>query len=504
MKYLLILAISMVSLIDAFAQNASDALRYTRIQHYGTARMAGVGNAFSALGADFGAVDLNPAGLAMFRSDEFMFTPGVYFTSTKAGIKDNNTSTDEASKFRFSNLGIVFNNNHDGEKSDWKTVNVGLGYTQLANYNQNLYYEGTGSGTILTGWFNDAQPFLASGGDPLDLYPLGAGMAYKANAIYFIDDNPSYDFLGNENAEINRSHSVSTSGGHNELSMTFAGNYKDKLMIGGGFGVPIINYRQDGTYTETDPGGGYQGNVLYFDNLTYTDYLRTSGVGFNAKIGAIFRVNQAFRIGGALHSPTFLNLTDNFSTTLNYVYEDLDVSGSGNVIRNENSGEGDAAPFNYRLRTPWKGMFGAAVLINKVGFISGDIEYVDYTSSHFNLTKNQRDDDTRAYEQAINRTIQTTYQPVINYRFGAEAAIDIFRLRAGYNLLGKPGKDQDGFNNAISFGAGLRFKSAYIDMAFRRSTATGFVTPDATSAVLPVASTDSKINDLLVTVGFKF
>lgn len=504
MKYLLILAISMVSMIESFAQNPSDALRYTRIQHYGTARMAGVGNAFSALGADFGAVDLNPAGLAMFRSDEFMFTPGVYFTSTKSGLKDNNTSTDDASKFRFTNLGIVFNNNNDDENNDWKTVNIGLGYTQLANFNQSVYYEGTGSGTILTSWYNDASEFLGTGGDPKDLYPLGAGLAYNAAAFLIDNGVPYYDFLDNENAEIKRTHSVSTSGGHNELSMSFAGNYKDRLMIGGGFGVPLINYRQDGTYTESDPNGGLEGNVPYFDNLTYTDYLRTSGVGFNAKIGAIFRVNQAFRIGGSLHSPTFFNMTDNFNNTLEYVYEAPDVVNPDNIVSNEGNAEGDAAPFNYGLRTPWKGMFGAAILINKVGFISGDIEYVDYTASRFNLTKNQKDDGTREYEQALNRAIQNNYQPVLNYRFGAEAALDIFRLRAGYNLLGKPGKDQDGYNNALSLGAGVRFKSAYIDLAFRRSSATGSVTPDATSSVVPVASTDSKINDVLVTVGFKF
>ena len=149
MKYLLIPVFSLAILASSYAQFASDALRYSRIQHYGTARMTGVGGAFSALGADFGSVSLNPAGLAMFRSDEFMFTPGVYFASTDAGVPNKAVTSDEASKFRFTNLGLVFNSD-PGEKSDWKTFNVGLGYNQLANFNQSIYYEDTGSGTILT------------------------------------------------------------------------------------------------------------------------------------------------------------------------------------------------------------------------------------------------------------------------------------------------------------------------------------------------------------------
>jgi hypothetical protein len=503
MKYLLIPVLSLAIFVNTFAQSASDALRYSRTQHFGTARMAGVGGAFSALGAEFGSVSLNPAGLAMFRSDEFMFTPGVYFASTDASVPNGPVTSGEATKFRFTNLGLVFNSD-PGEKSDWKTFNVGLGYNQLANFNQRINYESTGSGTILKGWFDDAEPFLAGGGDPENLYALGAGMAYKAGAIYFIDGAPSYDFAGNENATIYRTHNVNTSGAQNEMTLSFAGNYKEKLMIGATIGVPMINYRQSSTYTESDPGGGYQGNVTYFDNLTYTDDLRTRGVGVNAKIGATFRVSQAIRIGGAFHTPSFLNLTDNFSTTLNYVYEDQDASGSGNILTFENSGEGNAEPFNYRLRTPWKAVFGGALLVKKYGFISGDVEWIDYSSSHFNLTKNQTDASTRAYEAKLNTTISTGYKAVTNYRFGAEAVLDIFRLRVGYNMLGKAKKDQTGFNNAISFGAGIRMKTAYIDLAFRRSTANGSVSADSGADVLPIASTESKINDILMTVGFKF
>jgi hypothetical protein len=485
-----------------FAQNVGDAIRYARIQNYGTARMSGVGGAFAALGADFGAVSLNPAGLAMFRTDEFMFTPGLYFSSTNAELNVDGASSfnDQASKLRFANIGMVFNTNNR-EKDKWRTVNVGLGYNQLSNFAQKTYYEGAANGSILNNWFDIASPFLAGGGNPDELYPLGEGLAYNAGAIYFQDGVPSYDFINTPTASSDRTHAVSTRGTNSEMTLSLAGNYMDKLMIGGSIGIPIVNYRQDATYTERDPNGGYEGNVAYFDNLTYTDFVKTNGIGFNAKLGATFRVSQAFRIGGAFHSPSFLNLTDNFSATFQYDYQDQ--TAQGNIVDNSNNDEATAEPFNYGLRTPWRGVFGGAVLLNNKGFISADIEYIDYAASRFNLTKNFNDAGTQKMERDLNADIQRTLQPTLNYKLGAEIVLDVFRLRAGYNLLGKPRVTDSGYNSAISLGAGLRKEAFYMDLAVRRSNASGSISPYAGSDT-PKGLTDSKITDVLLTVGFKF
>ncbi len=503
MRYLLLMAFAGVMYQTTYAQNVGDALRYSRIQNYGTARMAGVGGAFSALGADFGSASLNPAGMAMFRSDEFMFTPGVYFSSTNATMDVNGAESydDEATRLRFANIGLVFNTKKD-ESSKWRTINFGFGYNQLANFSQNTYYEGRANGTILNNWYDIAAPYLASGGDPEGLYPLGEGLAYNAGAIYFQDGLPSYDFLGSTDAPSDRTHSVNTRGNHGEMTFSLAGNYMDRVMIGGSIGVPFVNYRQDATYTERDPGGGYDGNVLYFDNLAYSDYLRTNGVGFNAKLGATFRINQMLRIGGAFHSPTFFNLTDNFSAELEYNYEDQTASGAiADYSGNDNAA---ADPFNYGLRTPWKGIFGGAVLFKKYGFITADVEYTDYSSAHFNLTKESNDADTKAFERDLNAQVSRDLQPAMNYKFGAEAVLDIFRLRAGYNLLGNPITDStDDFNTAITVGAGIRKSSFYLDLAFRRTNTTGFVTPYAGTDA-PRGITESSANDVLLTVGFKF
>ena len=71
--YTLLLAIAIPLFI--YAQDLTDALRFSGFQMQGTARAGSMGNAFGALGGDFTSVSINPAGLGIYRSSEFVFSP---------------------------------------------------------------------------------------------------------------------------------------------------------------------------------------------------------------------------------------------------------------------------------------------------------------------------------------------------------------------------------------------------------------------------------------------
>ncbi|MFM7153047.1 MAG: hypothetical protein ACKOZV_02835, partial [Bacteroidota bacterium] len=60
-KILPALAIVAITASPAFSQTAADVLRYSYLQPGGTARSLGASNAFGALGAEFGALSMNPA-----------------------------------------------------------------------------------------------------------------------------------------------------------------------------------------------------------------------------------------------------------------------------------------------------------------------------------------------------------------------------------------------------------------------------------------------------------
>lgn len=180
---------------------------------------------------------------------------------------------------------------------------------RLNNFNQSAYYKGTANGSIMNGFYDEARTVFGNGGTWICIR-LERGLAWNADAIYTdADGNLFYDFLDNPNAAVNRTQIVNTYGRMNELALAFAGNYDEKLMVGATIGVPIVNYRQEGNYLESNPST----TEGLFDNLSYTEYLSTEGVGINLKLGLIYKVSPAIRLGAAVHTPTRIALTDTYS-----------------------------------------------------------------------------------------------------------------------------------------------------------------------------------------------
>lgn len=475
------------------AQNASDVLKYSFLQPTGTARYVGTGGAMGALGADFGTLSSNPAGLALFRSNELTVTPNIRFAHTDARLPDNPATGEDRTVFGFDNVGLVFNTTPRGGR--WKTFNVGIGFNRMNNFNQAIYYQGNTPGTIMNGFFAETVSVFNNGGTDNDLNPFGAQLAWDAYAIYYQDSVLTYDFAGFEDAAIDHAQTVTTYGSMNEMVLSFAGNYDEKLMIGATIGVPFVNYRLESEYVESDPGGDVAGNVPYFGQLVFTDYLRTEGIGINFKMGLIYKISQEARLGMAVHTPTSLGLTDNYSNTFIYDYGD----GGGSY-----QGERLLSPdgiFDYKQRTPWRFIASGGFVIKKYGFISADVEWLDYGGNRYNFTHDVPTNENELLEREVNGEIQRTYGTAMNIRVGGELALDQFRFRAGLNLNGDPEEGEDGYSTAFSVGAGVRFESFFIDMAYRRTTSESGVTANVGA---PTALTDQAMNDVSLTLGFKF
>ena len=250
-------------------------------------------------------------------------------------------------------------------------------------------------------------------------------------------------------------------------------------------------------YVESDHGGSTAGNVPYFQELEYTDELRTQGIGVTLKLGVIYRVNQSIRLGAAVHTPTLIGLTDSYSNTLRYVYEDAN-GVSDQIAYSDDVAEGNT---DYRLRTPWRAIASGAFLIQKYGFLSADVEFVDYGANKYNLTADISTPEKERDERDLNRAIQTAYRQTMNIRLGGELAIEKFRLRGGLNLNGNPDANENNFRMAYSGGVGVRSDWFYLDLGVRLATGNGSVTPYFGS---PSATTDNTTTDVLMTVGFKF
>jgi len=484
------------------AQTPADALRYAQTSVFGTARTTGIGGGIGALGADFSVLSTNPAGLATYRRSEFVITPGFFASDVEATLQSDAVSnplmTENDSKFLLNNIGVVVTSQPIASK--WKTFNIGIGLNQLANFNRQLSFQGRSVGTIV-----DRFEEQANGTGFSD---FESGLAFDALALYDADGDGFFesDFTGFPDVLIQKDQTVLEEGSINELVFSIAGNYNEKLMIGATLGLPFLSFEQNKTYQERDPfsDANPDGDIPFFDELTYTEDLRTTGVGVNLKLGMIYRLSQMVRLGAAVHTPTAYNLEDNFTTSFRYVF--LDVDEEGEPVINDNTADSPDGLFEYRYSTPWRFIGSAGFLFGKNGFVSADVEYVNYGGANFNLTSDSENPEDAAFEEELNGQIEEQFQSALNVRVGGELALNIFRLRGGIGLLGAP----EAFNEAdfiynYSLGAGLRLQNFFLDAAYTLqqtdNTYVPYFTTDAPQQAVATTTYDSR---LLFTLGFKF
>ncbi|MFM9950340.1 MAG: hypothetical protein ACKV1O_20560 [Saprospiraceae bacterium] len=474
----------------SYSQTASEALRFSYHDGSGisTARSLGVGGAMSALGSDFSVVSTNPAGLGWYRRSEFVITPSLAAISTESQLLESDDALinkERLSKLGLSNLGFVVSSSPTA--SQWTTFNFGIGLNQLANFNQRFYFDGQSVGSII----NRFQE-LANGSDGLDDFE--SGLAYDAEALYDFDEDGFYDsdVELRPNALIYKEQTVTTSGSINELTFAFAGSYSDKLLMGVTIGVPFLNYNVDKIYKESDQGEEADGNIPFFDDLEFTESLNTTGIGINLKAGLIYRPIQAVRLGLAVHTPTAYGLNDTYRNTMTYFYTDNGGSTSGDA-------ESPDGLFDYKFRSPWRIIGGLGVIIGKAGFLSGEVEWADYTGAQFRYSGFED------AERDVNNDIVNQLQAAANIRLGGELSFEIFRLRAGFGLHQSPIQGDDTVNQSISAGFGIREKSFFLDLGYRHYLVEETYTPYVTSeAPMQFVNNDVANGRFLLSVGFRF
>lgn len=474
---------------NLYAQSESDALRYSTLDLGGsTARSLGVGGSLSALGADFSVMSTNPAGLAWYRASEFSITPGFAIVTAKSKLsndKSSSPSTNETTPLTVSNLGLVIS--ATPSVSDWKSFNFGVGFNRLASFGQETFFTGVSTGSVVDRFLE-----LANASESLD--PFEAGLAADAEALICCDNNNRYlsDLELAPDAGISKAQTIDASGSINELTFSLAGNYKEKVMIGATIGVPVLSFTEDKVYEEKDLGTGPEGDVPYFTSLKYNQRLNTHGLGFNAKLGIIVRPNQGLRLGVAIHSPTFYSLEDNYTSELEYNY----VDNNQNLTNNAASPDG---VFEYKLRTPWRVLGSAGLILGKYGFISGEAEYMDFTKSRYDFGGFVAD------EAIANDSIQTKLGQVMNYRFGGEFAYEKFRFRAGVGLQASGLEGDATLNPSYSFGIGIRGEKSSVDLGYRATNIKETYIPYLTST-RPQQFVENDVNrgQLVLSLGFRF
>src|SRR5678816_3330997 len=106
MKSILFVMTIVLSAGWCFGQEPADALRYSWYTQSGTARQQAVGGSMGSLGGDISATFVNPAGLAFYRTGDFVLAPLYQFQNTKATYMGSKSS-DKMNRFTWGTTGFV-------------------------------------------------------------------------------------------------------------------------------------------------------------------------------------------------------------------------------------------------------------------------------------------------------------------------------------------------------------------------------------------------------------
>jgi len=458
-----------------------ESLNYARLQFGGPARTQGIAGANVALGADFGNLSSNPAGLGLFQKSEIHFSPGVGIGSAEAtGL------TAQKNSFHVGSIGGVFTNRlaDDDNTSDWRGGSFALGFSRVADFNTTFQYAGTvadnrsffqylrepGRNAFGTagyqGSISGIDTQYNNGTNPV--YTNVDGLAYGA----FLSDirstriRPSRPVVVDSiitlarTGPISQAETVTTSGSVSQLDFGYGGSFKDRLFVGGAIGIVSSNRRQVRSFGEADAGGR---------SFVVNDETRTTGTGFNARIGAIYRLNNAVRLGASVQTPTFLQLDDTYNTSITSTFSPplALTSPTGTTLMAGTTVKTPPGEYAYALTTPFRANGGVAFTAGKLGFLTADVEYVGYGQARLSSQPNNANGDNNSFSRE-NQGIQNAFRSTVNVRLGAEARLDVFRLRGGYAHYGDPNVGNAGPDRSQQFytvGLGLRQQNFFLDVA---------------------------------------
>ena len=444
----------LLGIAQANAQGYLDALRYSQLTSGTTARSLAIGGAAGSLGADYSAASVNPAGLGVYRQSEITFSPYLNFNNTKTDFIGTTTS-DNNTAFKIGNVGLVLNSN-DARKSGWKGVTFAVGYNKLADFNTNYTYQGINGQSS----FSEVMAYHAqTRGVNEDVGPLGY-LGYQGYLLTNDYRSIPYNNVIKNGGTLKQTNYLESKGAVNDYNISLAGNYDDKLMLGASLGITSYRFKRTTEFVEADNTGNTNND---FDYFSFLEDLETTGVGINGKFGAIYAPSTMFRVGLAIHTPTFASYTDYIDYNLVSRMEGL---GNHNNITPQNKYRSD-----YSITTPMRAIASATGFFGTKGFITADVEYVPYNTMRIRY----EGDGVNEMERNENDYISNTFKGAVNARVGAEVrANDMISLRAGGAYYANPYKsgayDMGSDRVDLSLGAGFKIgKNANLDVTYLHS-----------------------------------
>jgi hypothetical protein len=516
MKKGFFIAAILMSSLTFFAQEPADALRYSWLTQSGTARQQAIGGAMGSLGGEISSTFVNPAGLGFYKTYDFVITPGFNFLKNKSSYLGR-TEADNKSNLAFGTTGFVFG---EGTNDKTKKGNRGsafaLAINRTGSFASNILYRGVNTQSSYSQKFleeihnnndKDANSVASN-------YPFGTSLAFNTYWIDTIAGGTSGNYQFQSRAVpllatggLLQQQQIYNKGGITELALAGAGNFNDKLYVGGTLGIPFLHYTRDASFTEADPTT----DMNNFDYANFSETLETKGIGLNLKAGLIYKPVEYLRLGFAIHSPSFFSMTDKYQASVTTNTENY----QGALTQSsETFTGGTTSDFKYMLTTPYKLIASASYVLREVedvtkqkGFITADVEFINYKASSFSPDANNNDQSTKDYLKSLNKAIDNAYKGAINLRVGGELKFTTVMVRLGAAYYGNPYKNlagEKGSRLQLTGGLGYRNKGMFIDLAYVQNINKDYNIPYRLQYAPNVGATIKGMGgNAVLTVGFK-
>lgn len=495
MKKIISIVLIGLAFSNVEAQQVPDALRYAQDDITGSARYRAMSGAFGALGGDLSALNVNPAGSAVFVNNFASVTLTNDNQKNNSNYFGTPTSAND-SGFDLNQFGAVWIFDNYEPESKWNKISLAMNYERTNNLSNSIYSQGYNPTNSVADYFSsyaNGIPQSVINGNPYNLLNYQEQQAFLGLNGQLIEPagGNQYASTVNPNGNYYQENSVRTMGYNGKIAFNFATEYDKRFYFGLNLNAHFTDFRSSTSFYEdyldspgSNPSTGVQAS-------RFTNELYTYGSGFSFQLGAIAKVTNEFRVGLAYESPTWYNLNDELQQILSVNCPDCNTrdddffAGPNTIIFYP----------TYGLNTPSKYTGSLAYVFGTSGLISLDYSLRDYSSMKFRPSAEFMPANT-----AINSSLDVSNE----VRIGAEYRIKNWRLRGGYRFEESPYKNNETIGNLNSFstGFGYNFGNIKLDMAYMysmRENNQAFFTQGLTDP----ARIEAIQNNVTLTVGFE-
>jgi hypothetical protein len=458
--------ISFLLLIFSYSLNAqslNDFLKISIDNPVGSARFESMGGAFGALGGDLSAINVNPAGSAVFNDNQYEFTLSNSKKSTKSYYYSD-TSVKNKNKFSANQGGGVwiFKNYGGGNINK---ISFGVNAQTNNSYYDNFEIKGKNQ-------FNSIDKFFLNNTSGVTVSDVSVGtnestsevykflgeyygfsaqqafLAYQGYLIDFDDSNNTFYSLARYNNGVDQQYTSDSKGYNNKYNLNIAIQFKEDFYFGLNINTHEVYIEN---YTRLFESNFDEDSAI--KSILFENRLTTYGEGFSFQIGALRKFNK-LRIGVSYQSPTWYTLWDETSQYLETESVDLNGLNYRDIV--------DPRITNlypkYKLNSPSSITLSSALVIGKIGLLSFDVISKDYSKIKVK-PKNEFTDS--------NNLIKSQLQSTLNFKIGSEIRLNKLSLRAGFNSIESPLTNFTENSTSLAYGFGYDFGNTLINFSHK-------------------------------------